>query len=69
MGQAVLHHLLHGAVLGKALSIPAPHAVLLIEAAVCVFGQDVIVQRHSTALADQGPGTAQQGVDGHAEQP
>lgn len=66
---AVLHHLLHGTLLGERSVHPAPLAVCFVKGAVRLPGQEIVAQRHSAALAHQGPGAAQQCVDGHAEQP
>ena len=46
-----------------------PLAVLLVEGAVRLPADISILQRHTTALADQVPGRTQQGVDGDIKQP
>ena len=47
----------------------APFAVLLIEGAIWLPADIGVLQRHTTALADQLPGRAKRGVDGDIKQP
>ena len=47
----------------------APLAIFLVEGAVRLPADISILQRHTTALADQLPGRTQQGIDGDIKQP
>ena len=66
---AVLHHLLYGAVLCKLPIYPAPLAVFFIKRTVRLPCQVIVTQRHSAALTHQRSGAAKQGVNGNSEQP
>ena len=47
----------------------APFTILLIERTVRLSAGRGIIQGHTAALADQLPGRAQKGIDGHVKQP